>query len=92
MSAYVTLIQSDTEGGFSLSGLRAVRVLRPLRTISSIQGLKLLVTALLSALPLLGDTLIVLLFFFLIFAIGGVQLLMGYLKRGCFDVVTGTNY
>ena len=49
-------------------------------------------TALLTALPLLGDTMIVLMFFFFIFAIGGVQLLMGYLKRRCFDLVSGQLY
>ena len=69
-SAYFALFFSSSS--FSLSGLRAFRVLRPLRTISSIEGLKLLVTALLSALPLLRDTINILGFFFLIFAIGGV--------------------
>jgi len=69
-SAYFTIFFSSAS--FSLSGLRAFRVLRPLRTISSIEGLKLLVSAFLSALPLLRDTIIILGFFFLIFAIGGV--------------------
>ena len=48
--------------------------------------------ALLSAMPLLRDTMIVLLFFFLIFAIGGVQLLSGYLKNRCFDINSGREY
>ena len=55
-----------------LGVLRAFRVLRPLRTITSIEGLKLLVTALISALPLLRDTIIILIFFFLIFAIAAL--------------------
>lgn len=71
-SAYFTLLFSSSSVSFSLSGLRAFRVLRPLRTISTIEGLKILVTALLSALPLLRDTIIILFFFFLIFAIAGV--------------------
>ena len=54
-----------------LTGLRVFRVMRPLKTITSIKGLKVLVVAILSAIPLLKDTVIILLFFFIIFAIGG---------------------
>jgi hypothetical protein len=87
MSAYVSLLQSG--GGANLSVLRSFRVLRPLRTISSVEGLKLLVTALLSALPLLRDAIIIVLFFFFIFAIAGLQLISGYLKRRCVNTETG---
>mmetsp|Transcript_20713 Transcript_20713/g.31748 ORF Transcript_20713/g.31748 Transcript_20713/m.31748 type:complete len:203 (-) Transcript_20713:6255-6863(-) len=45
--------------------------------------------ALLSAIPLLRDTMIILLFFFIIFAIGGCQLLTGVLKNRCISVQTG---
>jgi hypothetical protein len=38
---------------------------------------------------LLGETLLVLLFFFLIFAIAGVQLFSGSLKNRCFNIETG---
>ena len=61
-----------SSGGLNLSGLRALRVLRPLRTINKIEGLKLIVTALLSALPLLRDTIIILMFFFFIYAIASL--------------------
>ena len=99
-SAYASIMQSTgtpangagADEGFSLTGLRAFRVLRPLRTISSIEGLKVLMTALLSALPLLRDTVIILMFFFLIFAIGGVQMLMGYLMRRCVNIELGTKH
>jgi hypothetical protein len=47
-------------------------VLRPLRTISGIEGLRVIVGALITSMPLLRDTLLVILFFFVIFAIGGV--------------------
>ena len=49
----------------------------------------MLVTALISALPLLRDTIIVLIFFFLIFAIAGLQLWLGVLKKRCVNIVTG---
>lgn len=55
-------------------------MLRPLRAITSIEELKVLVSSVLKALPLLRDAIIVLIFFFLIFAIGGVNLFSGMLK------------
>jgi voltage-dependent calcium channel L type alpha-1D len=56
-------------GGLSLSSLRAFRVLRPLKAVTSIKGLQVLVLSVLTSLPLLKDTIIVLFSFFLIFAI-----------------------
>ena len=75
-----------------ISSLRVFRVLRPLRTISNIKSLRIILTSLFSALRLLLDSIIVLLFFFLIFAIAGLQLFMGMLKRRCFDLYTGMPY
>jgi len=76
--SYSTKLISPAEGnggeeasGFNPASLRAFRVLRPLRAISSIKGLKVLMVALFSAMPLLRDTLLILLFFFLILSIGG---------------------
>ena len=86
VSAYFMLIMSS---GPNLSILRAFRILRPLRTISGVEGLKILVTSLIAALPQLGNTLVILLFFFLIFAIGGLQLWMGILKNRCISIETG---
>ena len=75
-----------------MSSLRAFRVLRPLRAVTSIPGLKILVSSVLTALPLLKDTIIVLMFFFLIFAIGGVNLFSGMLKQRCVSFETGREY
>lgn len=61
----------ESSSSVDLSGLRVFRVMRPLKTISSIKGLKVLMQALFGAIPLLRDTIIILLFFFVIFAIGG---------------------
>eukprot|EP00347_Sterkiella_histriomuscorum_P004762 403359206 len=83
------VLQILIETGLKLQVLRAFRVLRPLRTITSIEGLKLLVSALISALPLLRDTIIILLFFFFIFAIGALQVLSGDLTNRCFNLETG---
>ena len=96
LSGYATLITegsaaSGDSGGESLdlAGLRVFRVMRPLRTVSSIKGLRVLMQALLQAIPLLRDTVIILAFFALIFAIAGTQLLAGNLKHRCFAVQTG---
>ena len=93
MSAYVSMMDSDNKttggDGISLASLRAFRVLKPLRAVSNIPGLRAIVQAILSALPLLKDTIIVLLFFFLIFAIGGVNLFSGMLRQRCFSIETG---
>ncbi len=76
-------------GGANLSVLRSFRVIRPLRTISSVEGLRIIVSSLVNALPLLRDTILVLIFFFLIFAIAGVQLFSGELKNRCFNEISG---
>ncbi|EGR31325.1 hypothetical protein IMG5_112520 [Ichthyophthirius multifiliis] len=80
------------DSSVNLSSLRSLRVLRPLRTISSIKSLKLILITLFSALPYLINTLIILIFFFLVFAIGGLQLFMGLLKKKCFEQSTGIPY
>ena len=78
VSGYITYItdafkkDSNNNSGLNLSVLRTFRVLRPLRTISSIEGLRMLVQALVLALPLLLDTILVLIFFFVIFGIAGL--------------------
>jgi hypothetical protein len=96
-SAYLTIAQSSQtstgkngkEGGLSLNSLRAFRVLRPLRSITAIKGLKILVQAVLASLPLLQDTIIVLVFFLLVWAIAGIQMLQGKLKNRCMYIKTG---
>lgn len=79
ISGYLPMVISSRS--VNLAVLRSFRVLRPLRTISGIEGLRVLVSALLSAMPLLRDTILVLTFFFIIFAIAGLQLWAGVLKK-----------
>lgn len=106
-SAYLTIMQTappadpnieidlDAEvssAGFNLNSLRAFRVLRPLRAITSIKGLRVLVLSVIKAMPLLKDTLIVLMFFFLIFAIASTMMLSGLLKQTCVNIETGEQH
>ena len=86
VSGYITILLKNSS--FNLKVLRSFRVLRPLRTVSRFEGLRILISALLTALPLLLDTIWILLFFFLIFAIAGLQLFQGVLRRRC--VLDGT--
>ena len=72
-----------------LAGLRAFRILRPLKTVKRFKGLKKLVTALLASISHLGETTIVLVFVFLIFAIGGRQMWMGNFYRRCMNINYG---
>lgn len=87
ISGYLPLVVSS--GAMKLNVLRSFRVLRPLRTISGIEGLRILVSALLSAIPLLRDTILVLTFFFIIFAIAGLQMWSGVLKKRCIRIKDG---
>ena len=66
-------------GDTSLNGVRAFRVLRPLRTINQIEGLRTIVQSVVGSFALLQDTILILIFFMLIFAIGGLNLFMGLL-------------
>jgi len=79
----------DLGGGIDLKALRTFRILRPLRTISSVEELRILLSALITSLPMLMDTLIILLFFYMIFAIAGLQLWHGILRKRCFNIETG---
>ena len=85
-SAYAALASG---GGGGLAALRSFRVLRPLKTISGIEGLRIIVSALFSSMSLLRDAIIVLLFFFVIFAICGLNLFSGMLKKRCVSWETG---
>lgn len=84
--------KQEQSSGSEISGLRAFRVLRPLKTITSIKGLKVLISALFAAMPLLRDTLLILLFFFVVFSIACLQLLTGSLKQRCVSIQTGATH
>ncbi|CAF3877318.1 unnamed protein product [Rotaria magnacalcarata] len=68
----------------SLSAIRTVRVLRPLRTINRVPSMRIIVTLLLDTLPMLGNVLLLCFFVFFIFGVVGVQLWKGLLRNRCF--------
>jgi len=75
--------------GFDVKALRAFRVLRPLRLISGVPSLQIVMNAILMAIiPLINIALLVL-FVIIIYSIIGLELFMGAFHRTCFDNVTG---
>lgn len=75
--------------GFSVSALRAVRVLRPLKAITKIKALKQIIRTLFYSFSLVMDSLYVLIFIMFFFAIAGMQLFGGNLKQACMQASTG---
>ncbi|KAA6415257.1 MAG: voltage-gated ion channel superfamily [Trebouxia sp. A1-2] len=73
-----------------VSSLRAFRALRPLRTLSAHPGIRLLVSTLISAIPLLLDVVLLLTWVFFVFGIIGMQLFMGRLLGRCHPLNTST--
>ncbi|XP_063429093.1 sodium channel protein para-like isoform X4 [Mytilus trossulus] len=67
----------------NLSALRTFRVLRALKTVAVIPGLKTIVGALLEAVRRLRDVIILSIFMLSIFALIGMQLYMGALRHKC---------
>ena len=78
--------------GFDVKALRAFRVLRPLRLISGVPSLQIVMNAILMAIiPLINIALLVL-FVIIIYAIIGLELFSGLLHRTCFNKVTGKHH
>ncbi|KAJ8309556.1 hypothetical protein KUTeg_014430 [Tegillarca granosa] len=74
----------------NLSALRTFRVLRALKTVAVIPGLKTIVGALLEAVRRLRDVGILTVFMLSIFALVGMQLYMGALRHKCVLQVNDT--
>lgn len=89
---WISYVIENSFGGQKISGLaglRAFRILRPLKTIKSIKGLRRIIGTLLESMLALGDIVIVLFFFFLIFAIAGLQMWSGLFLRRCHSSLYG---
>lgn len=78
------------EFDYKLTALRSLRVLRPLKTISTIKKLKILILTIFASIPFLLEILLILGFVYLMFAIGGLHIFQGVLKKRCFSLETGS--
>ncbi|CAB1346664.1 unnamed protein product [Coregonus sp. 'balchen'] len=77
----------------NVSALRTFRVLRALKTISVIPGLKTIVRALIQSVKKLSDVMILTVFCLSVFALIGLQLFMGDLRNKCLRIrPNSTNY
>ncbi|XP_073351605.1 sodium channel, voltage-gated, type I like, alpha b isoform X11 [Pagrus major] len=75
----------------NVSALRTFRVLRALKTISVIPGLKTIVGALIQSVKKLSDVMILTVFCLSVFALIGLQLFMGNLRQKCVRLPVSTN-
>ncbi|XP_069956884.1 muscle calcium channel subunit alpha-1 isoform X13 [Cherax quadricarinatus] len=77
------------EAGFDVKALRAFRVLRPLRLVSGVPSLQVVLNSILKAMvPLLNIALLVM-FVIIIYAIIGLELFSGALHFTCYNNETG---
>ncbi|XP_059198402.1 sodium channel, voltage-gated, type I-like, alpha [Centropristis striata] len=75
----------------AIKSLRTLRALRPLRALSRFEGMRVVVNALLGAIPSIFNVLLVCLIFWLIFSIMGVNLFAGKYGR-CVDNLTDRQF
>nr|XP_020474416.1 voltage-dependent L-type calcium channel subunit alpha-1D isoform X6 [Monopterus albus] len=76
-------------GGFDVKALRAFRVLRPLRLVSGVPSLQVVLNSIIKAMvPLLHIALLVL-FVIIIYAIIGLELFIGKMHATCYVIKTG---
>uniref|UniRef100_A0A3P8QLK9 Voltage-dependent L-type calcium channel subunit alpha n=1 Tax=Astatotilapia calliptera TaxID=8154 RepID=A0A3P8QLK9_ASTCA len=76
-------------GGFDVKALRAFRVLRPLRLVSGVPSLQVVLNSIIKAMvPLLHIALLVL-FVIIIYAIIGLELFIGKMHATCYMTETG---
>ncbi|XP_054713123.1 muscle calcium channel subunit alpha-1-like [Uloborus diversus] len=84
-----TALSNLMKEGFDVKALRAFRVLRPLRLVSGVPSLQVVLNSILKAMiPLLHIALLVI-FVIIIYAIIGLELFSGKMHKTCFDNVTG---
>ncbi|XP_044280931.1 sodium channel protein type 5 subunit alpha-like [Varanus komodoensis] len=78
----VTYVSLTCEFG-SISALRIFRVLRTLKAVSVIPGLKVIITSLLLSVKKLANVMLLTIFCLAVFALVGLQLFMGNLRNKC---------
>ncbi|KAJ9447858.1 Voltage-dependent calcium channel type D subunit alpha-1 [Diplonema papillatum] len=73
----------SAESQTGLGGLRAFRLLRPLRAVNHMKEVRLIVTSLLQSLPRLADVMLLFCAFILLFSVTGIQLFKGAMRSRC---------
>ncbi|XP_063710219.1 sodium channel protein 1 brain-like isoform X3 [Symsagittifera roscoffensis] len=87
MIGYVIIVLETTRANpnfsFNVAALRTFRVLRALKTISIIPGLRTIVNALINALKMLLEVMVLMVFGLCVASLLGLQLYMGVLRNKC---------
>lgn len=87
-----TALSTVMKEGFDVKALRAFRVLRPLRLVSGVPSLQVVLNAIIKAMiPLLHIALLVI-FVIVIYAIIGLELFSGKMHETCFNNFTGQSH
>ncbi|KAI8789145.1 sodium channel protein 1 brain-like isoform X1 [Biomphalaria glabrata] len=92
MTAYITiLVQYSAHDlpSVNVQGLRTFRVLRALKTVSIVPGLKTMVSALLRAFKMLFEVILLTFFCLMVFSMFGLQIYMGSFRNKCVKNITG---
>lgn len=72
-----------------MQALRAVRALRPLRTINRFENLRAIVVAFIDALPMLGSVVLLTVLALSLWALIGLQMFIGMYHTACREDSTG---
>jgi hypothetical protein len=81
----VVMSYASVVGGMdNVSSVRTFRVLRPLRTLTTIPGMKVLVTSLMASVPAMFNVVLMSLLMFFVLGVVGIQLWGGMLSTRCF--------
>ena len=75
--------------GVDVKTLRLLRILRPMKSISAVQGMKEIIMVLVNSIRPLASAFLVIMLFLQIFAISGLSLWSGLLRNRCIDLDTG---
>uniref|UniRef100_A0A8D9EUG6 Sodium channel protein 60E n=2 Tax=Cacopsylla melanoneura TaxID=428564 RepID=A0A8D9EUG6_9HEMI len=76
----------------NLAGLRTFRVLRALKTVSIMPGLKTIINALLHSFKQLAEVMTLTIFCLMVFALFALQVYMGELRNKCVQQFNGTSW
>ncbi|KAH8378094.1 hypothetical protein KR093_009147, partial [Drosophila rubida] len=89
IGAISTGLSHFVKDGFDVKALRAFRVLRPLRLVSGVPSLQVVLNSILKAMVPLFHIALLVIFVIIIYAIIGLELFSGKLHKVCRDEVTG---
>ena len=80
------ILPADLEGSINLNTLRTFRVLRPLKLVSGVPSLQVVMSSIGKAIGPLVNIALLLLFAVIIFAIVGLEFYAGALNRTCYSL------